>query len=293
MRELGLSVVIPAFNASATLGATVDSAFAAAADEVIVVDDGSTDATADIARGHGARVLFQQNSGASAARQAGLRAASGTYVVLLDADDELVPDGVRESIKILDDAPDVVAAGGEVNGVWPDGSERPWPSKYDKISLDVIMRSGFGPWPPGGAVIRRSVLVTEDERLPPQLHTRYAEDFELFIRLSLAGTLVRHSAVALKYRMYGGKSTTAARGVLDCKQRIRRYYGAWLGIPDHSLSPRGVGCQELLYRARHAQVAGARVSAAGFLARAITVDPAQFMQSGWLFVRTHLAGRST
>lgn len=289
MADLGLSVVIPAFNASATLGAAVDSAFAAGADEVIVVDDGSTDVTADVAHRRGARVQSQPNSGASVARQTGLRAASGRYVVLLDADDVLVPDGVRASVKVLDDEPRAVAAGGTVSGVWPDGSVREWPPKYREISRDVILRAGFGPWPPGGAVIRRAALAVADARLPPPLHTRYAEDFELFLRLAATGAMVRHPEVALRYRMYGGKSTASVLRVLECKQRIRRYYGAWFEIPDHSLSARGVRCQELLYRARHAQVAGAPASAVGSLARAAGVDPAQFIRSGWSFARARLA----
>ncbi|MFI2487950.1 glycosyltransferase family 2 protein [Promicromonospora kroppenstedtii] len=289
MADLGLSVVIPAFNAAATLGAAVDSAFAAAADEVIVVDDGSTDVTADVARRFGAHVLAQPNRGASVARQTGLRTASGRYVVLLDADDELVPDGVRASVKVLDDAPAVVAAGGTVLGVRPDGTEREWPPRYGEISRDVILRAGFGPWPPGCAVIRRTALAAADARLPPSLHPRHAEDFELFLRLAATGTLVRHSETALRYRMYGGKSTTSALRVLESKQRIRKYYGAWFGIPDHSLTARGVRCEELLYRARHAQVTGEPATAVSSLARAAAVDPAQFIRSGWSFARARLA----
>ena len=85
------AVIIPAFNASATLRQAVDSVLAQtyAPHEIIVIDDGSTDTTAEVARSYGARVtlISQGNSGVSAARNAGARAASGEGLGFLDADD--------------------------------------------------------------------------------------------------------------------------------------------------------------------------------------------------------------
>jgi glycosyltransferase involved in cell wall biosynthesis len=85
------SAVIPAYNAERFLGRAIASVVAQKGVDVecIVVDDGSSDGTARVARSFGNRVrlISQRNGGASSARNTGLRAASGEYVAFLDADD--------------------------------------------------------------------------------------------------------------------------------------------------------------------------------------------------------------
>lgn len=84
------SVVIPAYNAEKTLGACLHAVYqqdsGKAAIEVIVIDDGSTDGTPDVARSFGARVISQRNGGPAAARNAGWRAATGDWIAFTDAD---------------------------------------------------------------------------------------------------------------------------------------------------------------------------------------------------------------
>jgi hypothetical protein len=93
------SVIIPAFNAAATLARAVESVRAQSwpAHEIIVVDDGSTDATAEAARrfGNAVRLIRQPNSGVSVARNAGAAAATGDWLAFLDADDWYEPDRIR------------------------------------------------------------------------------------------------------------------------------------------------------------------------------------------------------
>lgn len=90
-----VTVVIPSFNASAYLAATIESALAQSLPplEVLVVDDGSTDDSPAIAESFGSAVqLFrEQNAGVSAARNVGIAAARGEYLLFLDADDLLHP----------------------------------------------------------------------------------------------------------------------------------------------------------------------------------------------------------
>ena len=90
------SVVIPAWNAADTLAETLASVLAQSLPptEVIVVDDGSTDGTADIAAGFGAavRVIRQDNRGVGAATNAGLAACGSPLVALVDSDDLWLPD---------------------------------------------------------------------------------------------------------------------------------------------------------------------------------------------------------
>ncbi|MTJ91439.1 MAG: glycosyltransferase [Desulfovibrio sp.] len=91
--QILVSVIIPSYNYAAFLPQAVASVLAQRASglevEVIVVDDGSTDDTAEVVRGMGddVRYIYQENQGLSAARNAGLRAAQGEFVAFLDADD--------------------------------------------------------------------------------------------------------------------------------------------------------------------------------------------------------------
>lgn len=93
------SVIIPAFNAEKTLARAIESVRAQSwpVHEIIVVDDGSTDATAAVAAGFGDAVYLirQKNSGVSVARNAGAAAATGDWLAFLDADDWYAPDRIK------------------------------------------------------------------------------------------------------------------------------------------------------------------------------------------------------
>lgn len=93
------SVILPAYNAAAFIARAIDSVLAQTwpAEEIIVVDDGSTDATAAIVAGYGERVRYlrQDNAGVSAARNAGAQAAGGDWLAFLDADDWYYPDRLK------------------------------------------------------------------------------------------------------------------------------------------------------------------------------------------------------
>jgi glycosyltransferase involved in cell wall biosynthesis len=84
-----ISLICPAWNAAATLAETLRSVAAQTAPvgEIIVIDDGSTDATGAIAAAHGARVLRQEQQGPAAALNAGIAASRGDILAFLDADD--------------------------------------------------------------------------------------------------------------------------------------------------------------------------------------------------------------
>ena len=95
-----VSVVMPAYNAAATLQASMDSVFAQShADvELLVIDDRSKDATWELIQDAAAReprlvpIRQPQNGGVAAARNAGLEAATGTHIAFLDSDDRWLPD---------------------------------------------------------------------------------------------------------------------------------------------------------------------------------------------------------
>ena len=104
-----VTVVIPCYNQGHFLPAAIASVRAQTFEgerlQLIVVDDGSTDDTARVAGRLGAEVIEQANRGLSPARNAGLRAAAGEFVVFLDADDELLPDAIATGIARFDERP--------------------------------------------------------------------------------------------------------------------------------------------------------------------------------------------
>lgn len=104
---ISVSIIIPAYNAAEFIGETLDSVFAQTFSdyEVIVINDGSPDTDAlekVLARyPEKLRYLKQENKGAAAARNTGLRAAAGEFVAFLDADDTWLPSFLEKQIELL------------------------------------------------------------------------------------------------------------------------------------------------------------------------------------------------
>lgn len=110
-----ISVVVPAFNAARYLAETIESILAQTrpADEVVVVDDGSTDDSADIAQKYApsVRVLRLDHAGMSATRQRGYEATTGDLHANCDADDLWLPTKLEQQSAVLDDHPELHAVG--------------------------------------------------------------------------------------------------------------------------------------------------------------------------------------
>lgn len=105
-----LSVIIPAYNRERTIRATLDSVLSCGVDaEVIVVNDGSTDRTAEVVREYAGRatLIERPNGGPSAARNEGLARATGNVVAFLDSDDVWLPGVVADALKSLKEHPEI------------------------------------------------------------------------------------------------------------------------------------------------------------------------------------------
>jgi Glycosyl transferase family 2 len=102
-RDISVTVLLPAYNEAVALPAVLDALFSALGDdsEVIVVDDGSTDNTAAIAASYGCRVLrHPHNRGKGAAVRTGLAAASGQFVIVMDADNTYPANTIPRMIEL-------------------------------------------------------------------------------------------------------------------------------------------------------------------------------------------------
>lgn len=132
------SIVIPCYNQARFVGQAIQSALAQtyASIEVVVVNDGSTDGSAEVIGSFGRRIISieQENLGLSAARNRAIRAANGEYIVLLDADDMLLPNCVESRLLLVD--------GCKVNGRAESASINNQPS-FDSPQREVGIVAGY------------------------------------------------------------------------------------------------------------------------------------------------------
>ena len=201
-----LAIVIPCFNDGETLMDAVRSAQAQEPAEIVVVDDGSTDAQTlavfDELRGAGLTVIRQKNSGVAAARMAGVAATTAPYVFALDADDELVPGALTALADYLDERPDVQVVWGRLRYF---GGER----THDKLVAEEL-----DPWlvtylndMPVSSLVRRSVLLDAGGW---QLTVPY-EDWDLWMALAERGARgYGLPTTVYRYRIHGVRMWASA-----------------------------------------------------------------------------------
>jgi hypothetical protein len=199
-----VAVVIPCFNQARFLPAAVASVRGQRYEpvECIVVNDGSTDDTAEAASALGVRVIEQSNRGVSAARNAGLTAARSDLVVFLDADDELLPDAVASGVAALASDPTAAAVVGRCQAMSVDG--RPLPAVHHDVDPSMLYEEWLSRnfvWTPGAAMFRRDVLV-EIGGFPEGLGP--AADYDVYLRLARARRVRFIARDLVRYRQHEG-----------------------------------------------------------------------------------------
>jgi glycosyltransferase involved in cell wall biosynthesis len=122
VNEALVSVIIPVHNGARYLAATLESVFAQdyRPFEVIVVDDGSTDASAEVARRYDVRLLQQPQQGQVVARNSGVAAAQGEFLALLDADDLWRPDKLSRQLARFAARPELEISVTLIQNFWSD-----------------------------------------------------------------------------------------------------------------------------------------------------------------------------
>lgn len=194
-----ITVVIPAFNCETYLHATLDSVLKQdiPPTEVIVVNDGSTDGTADVMKCYREQIrsIHQDNQGPAAARNTGLRNASGSVIAFLDADDLWPANHIRLLGECLATCPDIGIALGHIQHVHA-------ASRLDRLSL---LDEPFSMLHLGCALLRRSVFDTVGY-LDPAM--RFSEDVDWFMRARETGVqMVLRREVVLFYRRHESNMT--------------------------------------------------------------------------------------
>lgn len=206
-----VGIVIPAWNAQAFIQASVESALSQVdVGQVLVVDDGSTDATSSLVSRHpqyGSRLSLhrQSNQGLAAARNAGLwRLASFPFVWFLDADDVLV-DGATTALLAAQRCSGAVAVGGRARYLSADGRTTRGVTRQVAVPLDqaAVLAGRLTPWPPSAALVKTSAALSVggfDADLGR--YAGFPEDLDFWARLGRLGPLELVDVVVLLYRVH-------------------------------------------------------------------------------------------
>lgn len=232
-----ISVVIPCHNARSWLGETLASVLSqrGVTVEIIVIDDGSTDASPEVAAaaelaGHAIQIIRQPRSGVGRARNTGTRAARGSHIQYLDADDLLEPNTLAARIAVLEHSgADIAYCDWRVWERQRDGSFGPGALSCRILSErpDVDLLTNIW-WPPGAVLYRREIVERIglwNEDLPINQDVRF-----LVRAASIGATFVRVGQPGLRYRVHGEDSLSRhdSRAFLDdCYRNATQLQHEW------------------------------------------------------------------
>ena len=180
----GISVVIPVYNRQEYIGFALESVLKQTrpADEIIVVDDGSTDCTAEVVASYGdaVRYFYQPNSGVSAARNTGIKHAARSWLAFLDSDDRWHPEKLETLMHLAKDQPDLRIF--HSNELWIRNGRRVNQKKVHRKSGGMIYERCLPRCviSPSAVMIHREIFRQYglfDEHLPA------CEDYEMWLRI--------------------------------------------------------------------------------------------------------------
>jgi glycosyltransferase involved in cell wall biosynthesis len=229
-----IAVVIPAYNAGAWIDETLESVLAQTRppDEVLVVDDGSTDDTAARAQAHGGPITLiqRENGGPPAAYNLGFDSARSDYVAMCPADDVWELRKLEWQAAILEADPDidVLFAGARYFGRRE--GDHPHPNVAGRQEVGAFLRSMYtGDLVPAPtAVVRRSLhqrLGRFDENLP-------SEDYEFWLRALRERAIFYYDPrIMVHLRQHDANVSSRALEITEMNYRLRREFAADLGDP--------------------------------------------------------------
>jgi glycosyltransferase involved in cell wall biosynthesis len=211
-----VSVIIPCYRQAHFLGQAIESVRAQTYPhvEVIVVDDGSPDNTAEVAARYAqVRYIAQKNAGPSAARNTGLQISRGEFIVFLDADDRLLPDALAIGLKHLRDHPECAFVSGQRRIIAYDGTPlalQPLPCVKRNHYLSLLTGNYIGCT--ATVLHRREVLV---ELAGFDCSLRCSEDYELYLRVAREHPIHCHSELVAEYRQHDENSSHNYAGMME------------------------------------------------------------------------------
>lgn len=208
MSDPKLSVIMPVYNTAAYLEGAIGSILAQSFTdfELIAVNDGSTDASAEILDRLAAQdprlvVIHQENSGVSKAANTAIAAARGIYIARMDSDDIAWPERFAQQVAALEARPEVVALGTQFRLIDPEGrvlKVLPVPCDHATLDAQLMREQSLAICNP--SVMMRTDAVNKVGRYSERFSS--AHDIDLFLRLAEVGELANLEMVLLDYRLH-------------------------------------------------------------------------------------------
>ncbi len=202
-----ISVIIPCFNQAEFLGEAIDSVLAQPIKnlEIIVINDGSTDNTHEVAKSYlGITCISQENKGLARARNRGFRKSCGDYIVFLDADDQLGPNALEAGLESLFSAPSAVFTYGAMQTISIDG--RQLAIRMPLLSSNHyrdLLANNFIPTP--GMVMFRRAALDKYGLFDPAVPA--SADYDIYLRMIRQEVVASHSEIAVLRRFHANAMT--------------------------------------------------------------------------------------
>ncbi len=254
-----VSVVIPCYRQAQYVGEAIESVLAQTYPhlEIVVVDDGSTDNVGPIAsRYPGVRCVRESNGGVAAARNAGIRNSNGDFLVFLDSDDRLLPNGIEAGIRALEARPECAAAIGTYRRTTHDGQALQTHDQptVEEHQYEQLMRDNWAGFP-ARAIYRRSLFehvrgfdTSIEGTADFDLNLAIARDFPLCSHPALvaehrehsrnmsddAAIMLNQTLIAMrKQRPYVKRDPERRRAYREGMRHWKRYWGDLLAVQVH------------------------------------------------------------
>lgn len=219
-----VAVVITTYNHAAFVGEAIRSVLSQSipADEIIVVDDGSTDRPESVAsRYPQVRLIRQENQGLSAARNTGLRTAVSDKIIFLDADDRLCRSAIEAGLECFLAHPDAGLVYGGYHEF--DSNSNAREAKLRDIGPDphlAFLR--------GNVIGMNGTVMFDRKRLLAaggfDVTLRRCEDYDVYLRMSRIHPVANHSEIVAQYRRHADNMSYKSLEMLDWAQRVLERY---------------------------------------------------------------------
>lgn len=201
-----VSVIIPCYNHGNYLSNAIESVLNQTYDhvEIIVIDDGSVDDTAMVAKKYDQIIYYyQKNQGLSASRNRGVEMSKGDYIIFLDADDWLLPDAIQLNLQKLKQNPlAALVSGGHIFYYQPE--EKKW-EIFKEVELDHYKQMLMGNYigMPSVVMYQRWTAV----EFPFNTSLKNCEDYEQYFRILRKHPVIHHTGLIAVYRNHGNNKS--------------------------------------------------------------------------------------
>ena len=272
-----VSVIIPTYNRADYIAETIESVLGQTYDniEIIVIDDGSTDNTAEIVRGFGRKVryVWQENSERGASRNHGLRLAKGEFIAFLDSDDLWLPEKAAEAVDYLKAHPAVGLVCTDAMQIDEKGREtrRIRARGHCGQVTDKLLQNNFVIMP---THLARTSVVKRIGGFREERELSGSEDWEMWVRLSLVAELAYLPKVTAKYRVHTANTMSSAAGMQRSMARAAELFRTSDQLsPSHKRNLERMDANIALVNAINYCSQRDRRTSVRLLAEAVSTDP--------------------